>query len=74
MAGEGGEKTMADIESLQRQVKELLEESDKNLQMIADQARTIQVANLTLEEVRRQNSNLQHEFRKAGRKLLELGI
>ena len=48
-AGKRGEKTMADVESLQRQVKEILEECDQNQQTIADQLRTIQVANMTLE-------------------------
>ena len=60
LAGERGKKTMADVGSLQWQVKKLLEECDKNLQMIANQMCTIQVANMTLEEVRRQNSSLRH--------------
>ena len=73
LARKAGKKTMADINGLQRQVKELLEEHDKNQKTIADQLRTIQVANMTLEEVRRQNSDLHWEVRRAGRKLLELG-
>ena len=52
MAGEEGEKTIAYIESLPQKVKELLQECDKNQQTIADQLRTIHVANMTLEEVR----------------------
>ena len=70
---EGGEKTMVDVENLQHQEKEVLEERDKNQQMIADQSSTIQVANLTIEEIRRQNSDLLTEVRRAGRRFLELG-
>jgi len=70
---EGGEKTIVDVENLQHQEKAVLEEGDKNQWMIADQSSTIQVANLTIEEIRRQNSDLLTEVRRAGRRFLELG-
>jgi chromosome segregation ATPase len=53
LAGEGGEKTMDDIVSLQRINDELMRERDQLRATIEQQQRTLEIANITLETTRR---------------------
>jgi hypothetical protein len=53
LAGEGSEKTMDDIVSLQRINDELMRERDQLRATIEQQQRTLEIANITLETTRR---------------------